>query len=1072
MKFSQFFIVRPIFAGVISLIFLIIGAIAVFQLPVTEYPEIVPPTVVVSAQYPGANPSVIGDTVATPLEQAINGVEGMLYMSSQATSDGKLALTITFALGTNINDAQVLVQNRVARALPRLPEEVQRLGVVTQKSSPNLTMVVHLTSPDDRYDMVYLSNYADLNVKDELARLDGVGNVALFGAGQYAMRIWLDPQKIAALNLTAMDIVSAIREQNQQAAAGSLGAQPTAANNFQLLINLKGRLSSEAEFENIVIKVGEQGQIVRLSDVARVELGSSNYALRSLLNNKQAVAIPIFQRPGSNAINISNDVRARMAELKESFPQGVDYAIVYDPTVFVRGSIEAVVKTLFEALLLVVIVVILFLQNWRAAIIPLAAVPVSLIGTFAFMQMMGFSLNALSLFGLVLAIGIVVDDAIVVVENVERNIENGLSSIAASKRAMKEVTGPIIATTLVLAAVFIPTAFMSGLTGQFYKQFALTITISTVISAINSLTLSPALSALLLRSHDAPKDRFSRLLDGLFGRWLFTPFNRLFERGSKAYTRGIGRAIRGASIVAFLYIGLLALTGQQFVSTPTGYVPSQDKQYLVSFAQLPDAASLDRTEDVMREMSRIAMEHPGVESAVAFPGLNINGFTNSPSSGVVFVTLKPFSERTTDDLSGHAIAGSLNGKFSAIQEAFVVIFPPPPVRGIGTIGGFRLQIQDKADLGYEALYTTTQNIIQKAMQAPELTGAFTSFQVNTPQIDVDVDREKAMTQGVSVDDIFSTMQIYLGSMYVNDFNRFGRNYQVNVQSQSDFRQEPEQITQLKVRNEQGDMIPLGSFIKVNHAAGPDRVMHYNGFTTAEVNASAAPGYSSGQAQAAMEKILAENLPNGMTYEWTDLTYQQQLAGNTASFIFPLVVTLVFLVLAALYESLTLPLAIILIVPMTLLSAIVGVILYGGDNNIFTQIGFIVLVALATKNAILIVEFARDKELEGMSVLKAILAASHQRLRPILMTSIAFIMGVLPMAISTGAGAEMRQAMGVAVFSGMIGVTIFGLLLTPVFYVLIRKFFPGKLLNHEDTEKQAENDGLPPISPPTLSTEAK
>ncbi len=1064
MKFSQFFIVRPIFAGVISLVILIVGAISVFQLPITEYPEVVPPTVVVTAQYPGANPSVIGDTVATPLEQAINGVEGMLYMSSQATSDGKLTLTVTFALGTDVNDAQVLVQNRVARSLPRLPEEVQRLGVVTEKSSPNLTMVVHLISPDDRYDMLYLSNYADLNVKDELARLDGVGSVRLFGAGQYSMRIWLDPQKIAALNLTAMDVVSVIREQNQQAAAGSLGAQPTAANNFQLLINLKGRLSTEEEFENIVIKVGEQGQIVRLSDVARVELGSSNYALRSLLNNKQAVAIPIFQRPGSNAINISNDVRARMEELKETFPEGVDYAIVYDPTVFVRGSIEAVVKTLFEALLLVVIVVILFLQNWRAAIIPLAAVPVSLIGTFAFMQMMGFSLNALSLFGLVLAIGIVVDDAIVVVENVERNIEKGLSSIAASKRAMKEVTGPIIATTLVLAAVFIPTAFMSGLTGQFYKQFALTITISTVISAINSLTLSPALSALLLRSHDAPKDRFSRLIDGLFGRWLFAPFNRLFDRGSKAYTRGIGRAIRGSGIVVILYVGLLALTGQQFVSTPTGYVPSQDKQYLVSFAQLPDAASLDRTEDVMREMSRIAMEHPGVESAVAFPGLNINGFTNSPSSGVVFVTLKPFAERTTDELSGHAIAGALNSKFSSIQEAFVVIFPPPPVSGIGTIGGFRLQIQDKADLGYEALYANTQQIIQKAWQAPELTGAFTSFQVNTPQIDVDVDREKAMMQGVGVDDIFSTMQIYLGSMYVNDFNKFGRNYQVNVQSQEDFRQEPEQITQLKVRNQQGDMIPLGSFIKVNHSAGPDRVMHYNGFITAEVNASPAPGFSSGQAQAAMEKILQENLPNGMTYQWTDLTYQQQLAGNTATFIFPLVVILVFLVLAALYESLSLPLAIILIVPMTLLSAIVGVILYGGDNNIFTQIGFIVLVALATKNAILIVEFARDKELEGVPVLEAVLEASHQRLRPILMTSIAFIMGVLPMAIATGAGSEMRRAMGVAVFSGMIGVTIFGLLLTPVFYVLVRKFFPGKLITHDDIDQQDATDNVLLSSP--------
>jgi len=1027
---------------------MIAGAIAVFQLPITEYPAVVPPTVVVTANYPGANPTVIGDTVATQLEQAINGTEGMLYMSSQATSDGRLSLTVTFELGTDPDDAQVLVQNRVARALPRLPQEVQRLGVVTEKSSPDLTMVVHLTSPDDRYDMLYLSNYAALNVKDELARVDGVGSVQLFGAGEYSMRIWLNPQKVAALNMTAMDVVAAIKEQNQQAAAGSLGSQPTAQNNFQLLINLKGRLSSEQEFNDIVIKVGQQGQLVRLSDVAEVELGANNYALRSLLNNKEAVAIPIFQRPGSNAIAISDGIRAKMAELKQNFPAGVDYSIVYDPTVFVRGSIEAVISTLFEALALVVIVVVLFLQNWRAAIIPLAAVPVSLIGTFAIMYGMGFSLNALSLFGLVLAIGIVVDDAIVVVENVERNIENGLAPKEAAKQAMKEVTGPIIATTLVLAAVFIPTAFMSGLTGQFYRQFALTITISTVISAINSLTLSPALAAALLRSKDAPKDRFSRLIDTLFGRWLFGPFNRFFDWSSKVYSNGIKRLIRGAGIVMVLYVGLLALTANQFVETPTGYVPTQDKQYLVAFAQLPGAASLDRTDAVIREMSRIALEYPGVESSVAFPGLNINGFTNSPSSGVVFVTLKPFAQRTEEHQSASAIAWALNGKFASIEDAFIAIFPPPPVNGMGNIGGFRLQIQDKGDMGYEALYAKTQEVIGKAWATPELTGAFTSFAVNTPQIDVDIDREKAKMQGVAISDIFSTMQIYLGSMYVNDFNKFGRNYQVNVQSRDDFRQEPEQIGQLKVRNANGDMVPLGSFIKINHAAGPDRVMHYNGFITAEVNASPAPGYSSGQAQAAMEKILAQTLPSGMSYEWTELTYQQQLAGNTAIYIFPLVVLLVFLVLAAQYESLSLPLAIILIVPMTLLSAITGVIIYGGDNNIFTQIGFIVLVALATKNAILIVEFAREKEQQGMPVIAAVLEASHQRLRPILMTSIAFIMGVLPMVLATGAGAEMRQAMGVAVFSGMIGVTIFGLLLTPVFYVLVRKYLGRSSLRQE------------------------
>ncbi len=1038
MKLSQFFIHRPIFAGVLSLLIFIAGALAVWQLPITEYPEVVPPTVVVNASYPGANPKVIAETVASPLEQEIKGTENMLYMSSQATADGRMTLTVTFAIGTDVDQAQTLVQNRVARALPRLPQEVQRIGVVTQKSSPDLTMVVHLTSPNDQYDMLYLSNYAHLNVKDELAGIKGVGDVQLFGAGEYSMRVWLDPEKVAALGLSAMDVVNAIREQNQQAAAGSLGAQPTGSSEFQLLIDVKGRLSSVEEFENIIIKVGEQGQITRLKDVAGVELGSDFYALRSLLDNKQAVAIPIFQSPGSNAIEISNNVRAKMAELKQYFPQGVDYSIVYDPTVFVRGSIEAVVKTLFEAVLLVVIVVVLFLQTWRASIIPLVAVPVSLVGTFAVMHLMGFSLNALSLFGLVLAIGIVVDDAIVVVENVERNIKEGLTPVEATQKAMKEVTGPIVATTLVLAAVFIPTAFMSGLTGQFYKQFALTITIATVISSINSLTLSPALSAILLKAEGTKKDWLSRGIDKLFGAWLFAPFNRLFNRSEKAYGYAVKKVVRSSGIVLVLYAGLLALTYNQFSTTPTGYVPGQDKQYLVSFAQLPDAASLDRTEAVMREMSRIALEHPGVESAVAFPGLNINGFTNSSSSGIVFVTLKDFDQRTSDGLSANAIASALGAQFGSIQDAFIAIFPPPPVTGLGTIGGFKLQIQDRASLGYEELYSVTQQVIQKAWAAPELTGIFSSYQVNVPQLQVEIDRDKAKAQGVAVNDIFQTMQVYLGSLYVNDFNQFGRTYQVNVQAQEQFRQEPDQITQLKVRNQQGDMIPLGSFITVDYAAGPDRVMHYNGYTSAEINGAPAPGYSSGEAQAAIEKILAETLPIGMSYEWTDLTYQQILAGNTALLIFPLVVLLVFLVLAAQYESLGLPLAIILIVPMTLLSAMTGVIISGGDNNIFTQIGFIVLVGLATKNAILIVEFAKEKEEQGLPLMQALMEATRLRLRPILMTSFAFIMGVIPMAFSSGAGAEMREAMGIAVFSGMIGVTIFGLILTPVFYHLVRR----------------------------------
>jgi multidrug efflux pump len=1035
---SQFFIKRPIFAAVLSLLFFISGALAVWQLPITEYPEVVPPTVVVTANYPGANPKIIAETVASPLEQEINGVENMLYMSSQATSDGRMTLTITFAIGTDVDLAQTQVQSRVERAKPRLPEEVQRLGIVTEKSSPSLTMVVHLTSPDDRYDMLYLSNYAVLKVKDELARITGVGAVRVFGAGDYSMRVWLDPNKVAAIGLSPSNIVAAIREQNQQAAAGSLGAQPSGDSDFQLLINVKGRLSNVEEFEDIIVKVGDQGQITRLKDVARVELGASTYALRSMLDNKDAAALPVFQASGSNAIQISDDVRSKMAELSKSFPEGLTYDIVYDPTVFVRGSIKAVVQTLVEALLLVVLVVVLFLQTWRASIIPLVAVPVSLVGTFAFMHLMGFSLNALSLFGLVLAIGIVVDDAIVVVENVERNISDGLSPVAATQKAMKEVTGPIIATTLVLAAVFIPTAFMSGLTGQFYKQFALTITISTFISAINSLTLSPALSALLLKGHHEKKDMLTRGMDKLLGGWLFNPFNRLFARMSNGYGWLVKKIIRFGAVIGILYIGLVGLTGLQFANTPTGYVPGQDKQYLIAFAQLPDAASLDRTEAIVKEMSRIALEQPGVAHAVAFPGLSINGFTNSTNSAILFTPLDDFADRKDPSLSAGAIAAALNQKFASINGAFIAIFPPPPVQGLGTIGGFRLQIQDRANYGYEELYKVTMQVMQKAWATPELAGVFSSYQVNVPQLEVNIDRTKAKQQSVSLDELFSTLQGYMGSVYANDFNQFGRTYQVNVQADEQFRQTPEQIAQLKVRNNQGEMVPIGSFINVTNSSGPDRVMHYNGFTTAELNGGAAPGFSSGEAQAAIEKILAETLPNGMTYEWTEITYQQILAGNAGAYIYPLIILLVFMVLAAQYESLSLPIAIILIIPMTLLSALTGVLIYGGDNNIFTQIGLIVLVGLATKNAILIVEFAKELQDDGMEPLEAILEAGRLRLRPILMTSIAFIMGVVPMVFSSGPGSEMRQAMGVAVFSGMIGVTIFGLILTPLFYYALAK----------------------------------
>ncbi|HTD31956.1 MAG TPA: multidrug efflux RND transporter permease subunit [Steroidobacteraceae bacterium] len=1043
MKLSQFFISRPIFAGVLSALIFLAGLLALPTLPITEYPEVVPPTVVVRAAYPGANPKVIAETVASPLEQSINGVEGMLYQSSQATTDGAMTLTVTFALGTDVDKAQVQVQNRVAQALPKLPDVVQRLGITTEKASPDLTMVVHLVSPDNRYDTLYLANYAILRVKDELARLPGVGDARVFGAGNYSMRVWLDPEKVASRGLTASDVVRALREQNIDVAAGQLGAPSSVASagaggpNFQVAINTKGRLNSEEDFRSIVIKTGELGQVTRLRDVARVELGSDSYALRALLDNKPAAAIPIFQRPGSNAIQVSKSVRAKMQELKRDFPPGVDYRIVYDPTVFVRGSIRAVVHTLLEATLLVVVVVILFLQTWRASVIPLIAVPVSHIGTFAVMRLFGFSLNALSLFGLVLAIGIVVDDAIVVVENVERNIARGLKPLEATRQAMREVTGPIVATALVLCAVFVPTAFISGLTGEFYKQFALTIAISTVISAFNSLTLSPALSALLLKAHGAPPDRLTRLLNGALG-WLFRPFNRFFARASHGYVQGVGHVLRAGGIVLLIYGGLIGLTYLGFARTPTGFVPSQDKQYLVAFAQLPPAATLDRTEEVIRRMGDLALKHPGVESAVAFPGLNINGFTNSPSSGIVFVTLKPFEERRQKSQSAPAIAQALNGEYGKIQDAFIAVFPPPPVQGLGTIGGFRLQVEDRNSLGFEELARQTDNLLAKSRETPQLAGLFSSYQVNVPQVDAQVDREKAKSQGVALADIFDTMQVYLGSLYVNDFNLFGRTYQVNAQAEPRFRMDAEDIARLKTRNAAGDMIPLGSFVTVRPSSGPDRVMHYNGYPTAEINGGPGLGYSSGQAQAAMEALARSELPNGMSFEWTELTYQQILAGNTAVIVFPLVVLLVFLVLAAQYESLRLPLAVILIMPMVLFSAITGVQLAGGDNNIFTQIGLIVLVGLAGKNAILIVEFARDREARGERTLRAVLDAARLRLRPILMTSVAFIMGVVPLVLSEGAGAEMRHAMGVAVFSGMLGVTFFGLLLTPLFYLLVRR----------------------------------
>ncbi|MGB2900166.1 MAG: efflux RND transporter permease subunit [Candidatus Acidiferrum sp.] len=1058
MNISNFFIKRPIFAAVISIIIFVIGALAYFRLPLSEYPEVVPPTVVVRTSYPGANPTVIADTVASPLEQQINGVEGMLYMFSQATADGVMTLTITFGLGTDLDKAQVQVQNRVSQALPRLPQEVQRLGVTTEKTSPDLLMVVHLESPDNRYDMLYLANLAILQVKDELGRLPGVGNVQVFGAGDFSMRVWLNPNKLASHNLTATDVVQAIREQNVQVAAGVLGAPPTNTGStaFQLLVNTQGRLTTEEEFGNIIVRAAKNGQITRIRDLGRVELGSSTYALRSLLDNKPAAALPISQRPGSNALQTSQQVRDTMERLKKSFPEGVDYKIVYDPTVFVRESIQAVGHTFVEALILVVIVVLVFLQTWRASIIPLLALPVSLIGTFSIMLALGFSLNTLSLFGLVLAIGIVVDDAIVVVENVERNIALGHEPHEATRRAMEEVSGPIVAIALVLCAVFVPTAFIVGLSGEFYKQFALTIAISTVISAFNSLTLSPALAALLLKPHGAKKDRLTRAIDFVLG-WFFKLFNRFFGRASGGYGKLVTHTLRSSVIAVVVYAGLVGLTILGFSRVPAGFVPTQDKGYLVSFAQLPNGATLDRTEDVIRRMSDIALKHPGVQNAVAFPGLSINGFTNSPNSGIVFATLKPSEERKSPELSANAIAADLNKQYGSIEEAFIAIFPPPPVQGLGTVAGFKLYIEDRSGMGLESLFKETTSTLQKGNQTPGLAGVFSSFDINVPQIDSHVDREKAKTYGIPLGDVFDTMQVYLGSLYVNDFNRFGRTYQVNVQAESPYRLQPEDISHLRTRNLAGEMIPLGSVVTVKPIYGPDRVMHYNGFPAAEINGAAAPGFSTGQSEGAIAKVLNDQLPNGMKYEWTELTYQKILAGNTMVYIFPLSVFLVYLVLAAQYESWSLPLVIILIVPMTLFSAIAGVWLLNGDNNVFTQISLIVLVGLACKNAILIVEFAREKQLqEGMNRVDAVLEACRLRLRPILMTSLAFTMGVIPLVLSTGAGSEMRRAIGVAVFFGMLGVTAFGLVLTPVFYVVVQRFVEGR-----ETKKSATSAGLSP-----------
>ncbi|AOK56668.1 transporter [Burkholderia stagnalis] len=1040
MDFSRFFIDRPIFAVVLSIVIFALGLIAIPMLPAGEYPEVVPPSVVVRATYPGANPKAIAESVAEPLEEAINGVEGIMYMKSVAGSDGSLQVVVTFLPGVDPDTAAVRVQNRVSQALSRLPDEVRQYGVTTQKQSPTPLMYVSLYSPDNSRDSLYLRNYLTLNVKDELSRITGIGDVGVYGSGDYAMRVWLDPNRLASRGLTASDVIAAVREQNVQVSAGQLGAEPSPkASDFLVSINVRGRLRTTQEFGDIVLRNGGDGQVVKLSDVARLELGAGDYTLRSFYNDKHSAVVGIFLSPGANALDVAKAVYAKLDELQTRFPPGIAYRPVWDPTVFVRESIRAVQHTLIEAVVLVVFVVILFLQTWRASVIPLIAVPVSVVGTFAWLLMLGYSINTLTLFGLVLAIGIVVDDAIVVVENVERNIAQGLSPRDAAHQAMKEVSGPIIAIALVLCAVFVPMAFLSGVTGQFYKQFAVTIAISTVISAVNSLTLSPALAAKLLRPHGAPKDALTRAIDRAFG-WLFRPFNRFFERSSDGYHGVVARTLKRRGAVFAVYAALLAATALLFNAVPGGFIPVQDKLYLFAGAKLPEGASLSRTSAVAEQMTKIARSTEGVEMVQGFAGLNALQGVNTPNITNSYVILKPFDQRKR---SAAQINAELNARFAGISGAITYALLPPPIQGLGNGSGYALYLEDRAGLGYGALQNALTAFQAAVAKTPGMHYPVSSYQANIPQLDVKVDRLKAKAQGVALTDLFNTLQVYLGSMYVNDFNLFGRVYRVMAQADAGHRQTAEDIANLRTRNAKGEMVPIGSMVTVEPTFGPDPVVRYNGYPAANLIGDADPKVmSSSQAIAKLQQIAKEVLPPGITLEWTDLSYQQVTQSNAAIVVFPLAVMLVFLVLASLYESWTLPLAVILIVPVCMCAALFGVWLSGGDNNVFVQVGLVVLMGLACKNAILIVEFARELEIQGKGTIEAALDACKLRLRPIVMTSVAFIAGSVPLLIGSGAGSEVRAATGVTVFAGMLGVTLFGLFLTPVFYVAIRKLAGG------------------------------
>ncbi len=1049
MKFAHFFIERPRFAAVVSILIMIVGILSYLNLPIAQYPEIAPPTINVTATYPGATPEIIADTVATPIEQEVNGVEGMLYMTSQSTSDGVMTLTITFEVGTDLDIAQVLVQNRVSIAEPRLPEEVRRLGVVTQKSSPNLMMVVHLLSPDDTYDQLYISNYAFLQIRDVLSRLEGIGSLRIFGGSEYSMRIWLDPDRLKELSLTSSDVIESLRAQNVQVASGTLNQPPIPdPGAFQIAINTQGRFIEPDEFENVIVKTGEDGRLTRLRDIARVELGARDYVTNSYLNGRPAVAILLFQRPGTNALKTADEIQATMKDLSANFPEGLEYKIVYNPTEFVRESVSAVYHTIFEAVVLVILVIVIFIQNWRAAVIPIVAIPVSLIGTFAIMQALGFSLNNLTLFGLVLAIGIVVDDAIVVVENMERNIHDGKTPYEAAKITMNEVGSALIAMSLVLVAVFIPTAFITGISGQFFKQFAITIASATVISLLVSLTLSPALGSILLRG----KNSNSRSLWNIITDPIFKVFNRGFDKTTAGYGRAICRVIQYPNVFLVVFVLLLGLTFIVFQRVPGGFIPQQDQGYIIVAVELPKGASLERTDDVILRATKIIEEVPGAFQVVGFAGFSGATFTNASNAGAIFVTLKPFDERTGESSSN--LVQSVWGALGQIQEAQLFVLEPPPVRGLGNAGGFKMMLQDRTGRGMQTLEATTWQLVGAANQERNLERVFSTFVTNTPKFFLDIDRTRAEQLNVPVESIFETLQIYLGSSYVNDFNLFGRTYRVTAQADAPYRLEPTDIANLRTRSTTGAMVPLGSVMEVVNTTGPDRIVRHNLYPASEIQGGAKQGTSSADALTAMKNLSETIMPRGIAFEWTELAFQQQLAGNVGLLVFPLSVLFVFLLLTAQYESWTLPITIILIVPLCILFALLGVWIRGQDNNILTQIGFIVLIALASKNAILMVEFAKQREDQGETIYNAATNAAQLRLRPILMTAFAFILGVVPLMLATGAAAEMRQALGTSVFSGMLGVTLVGLFLTPVFYVVIRKLLAKR------TTGNSVNESLP------------